>query len=747
MLPEGPSLTVVEGKRASRPDGVVLVLFGALAAALEVRSFGGLVVAYLGGWALTEALLRSPWASELRRVHAGWLLLLFLVSMVSVFARGEALGAYEGLAHVRVRLEDRARLSASLALDPPLLRGDRLQSLLLSAPSAEHVELTIAGREHRGVALGAGVFRIDVDPEGLALVDGPVHATLRVDGEEHDRVLRAIVPDAHPRALSLSRDGLRACAVSEETDELFVVDADGVTRTEVGDRPFACAFDQDGVWVARRRGLEHLGGVEREHPVTESPVRGQLTALLATELATFVAARVPPSTSEGVASEVRSIEGDAVAPLQGVADLLASVSLLDGTTGVVIALRSPARLVLLDATSLEVRAERPLIAPVIAMAARGARLVIATTDFSEDARPHLGNHFIDDQLVILDGATLAPLGILHTAGRSPAQDHAGDYDLGAGPRGLSFDGEGALIVAFEGSREVVRYADVVALGRGTVLPERHDVGSEDVEPHAPESAVRLTDGTFVVASPASGALVRLSGDTFRVESMAPASRDLLELDPERLRVRMGELAFGEATRSGVSCASCHLFGGSDGVPHNIGGRILSPTLDVRGIFGTAPYLRDGSYPRLSDLHEVAVEEYRGYRLPAGDRGATIEGFLASTVRAEIHTEVDPELARRGAELFVRAECVGCHVPPAFTDLGLHAGSALFPDHRFPTNVAALDTPSLRGVSESPPYLYDGRAETLREVLTAENREGRHGHTSALSDEELEALIAFLEALP
>jgi hypothetical protein len=125
-------------------------------------------------------------------------------------------------------------------------------------------------------------------------------------------VLRAIVPDAHPRALSLSRDGRRACAVSEETDELFVVDADGVTRTEVGDRPFACAFDQDGVWVGRRRGLEHLGGVERA-----LAVRGQLTALLATELATFVAARVPPSASEGVVSEVRSIEGDAVAPLQG----------------------------------------------------------------------------------------------------------------------------------------------------------------------------------------------------------------------------------------------------------------------------------------------------------------------------------------------------------------------------------------------------------------------------------------------
>jgi hypothetical protein len=42
-----------------------------------------------------------------------------------------------------------------------------------------------------------------------------------------------------------------------------------------------------------------------------------------------------------------------------------------------------------------------------------------------------------------------------------------------------------------------------------------------------------------------------------------------------------------------------------------------PTLDVRGIAGTAPYLRDGSYPRISDLHGVAQVLGRGFTLGAG----------------------------------------------------------------------------------------------------------------------------------
>ena len=46
-----------------------------------------------------------------------------------------------------------------------------------------------------------------------------------------------------------------------------------------------------------------------------------------------------------------------------------------------------------------------------------------------------------------------------------------------------------------------------------------------------------------------------------------------------------------------------------------------------------------------------------------------------------------------------------------------------------------------------PYLHDGRAMTLRDVLVAFNNNDKHGTTAHLSDEELFALEAFLLALP
>jgi len=43
-------------------------------------------------------------------------------------------------------------------------------------------------------------------------------------------------------------------------------------------------------------------------------------------------------------------------------------------------------------------------------------------------------------------------------------------------------------------------------------------------------------------------------------------------------------------------------------------------------------------------------------------------------------------------------------------------------------------------------LHDGRAKTLKEVFTEFNPEDKHGQTSHLSDEELQALVEFLKSL-
>ena len=58
-------------------------------------------------------------------------------------------------------------------------------------------------------------------------------------------------------------------------------------------------------------------------------------------------------------------------------------------------------------------------------------------------------------------------------------------------------------------------------------------------------------------------------------------------------------------------------------------------------------------------------------------------------------------------------------------------------------LTGLDTPTLKGIWETAPYLHDGSAATLLDVLTAQNRNDRHGVTSTLDDVELGQLVAYL----
>ena len=99
-------------------------------------------------------------------------------------------------------------------------------------------------------------------------------------------------------------------------------------------------------------------------------------------------------------------------------------------------------------------------------------------------------------------------------------------------------------------------------------------------------------------------------------------------------------------------------------------------------------------------------------------------------------------AERGRALFNRPGigCASCHKPGLFTDLQSYdVGTA------GPTDQGAreFDTPSLVEVWRTAPYLHDGSAATLRDVLTARNRSQRHGRTSRLSEQELSDLVEYL----
>ena len=85
-------------------------------------------------------------------------------------------------------------------------------------------------------------------------------------------------------------------------------------------------------------------------------------------------------------------------------------------------------------------------------------------------------------------------------------------------------------------------------------------------------------------------------------------------------------------------------------------------------------------------------------------------------------------AAKGFEVFKKAECVACHVPPLFTDLDFHNTGIGFAkpeaewDHgrKDATKADADDrkfkTPSLRNVALTGPYFHDGSGKTLDDAI-------------------------------
>ncbi len=102
-------------------------------------------------------------------------------------------------------------------------------------------------------------------------------------------------------------------------------------------------------------------------------------------------------------------------------------------------------------------------------------------------------------------------------------------------------------------------------------------------------------------------------------------------------------------------------------------------------------------------------------------------------------------AERGKELFYSKEtaCAVCHSSDLYTDRRLYDVGTSAPTDR-PGDV--FDTPVLFELWRTGPYLHDGSAATLREVLRERNQSDRHGRTSHLSDSQIDDLVAYLLSL-
>ncbi|MFC1762140.1 c-type cytochrome, partial [Planctomycetota bacterium] len=221
-------------------------------------------------------------------------------------------------------------------------------------------------------------------------------------------------------------------------------------------------------------------------------------------------------------------------------------------------------------------------------------------------------------------------------------------------------------------------------------------------------------------------------------------------------VRKGEMFFYDASlcfQNWQSCASCHPADGrpdalnwdlmNDGIgnPKNTKSLLLS--------HATPPAMASGARDSAEDAVRSGIRFIQFADRPDEDARA-IDAYLKSLTPIpspylkkgrSSPTELS-QTAKRGKQLFVRAGCASCHSGSLYTDLKSYdvgTGRDAQVGDKF-------DTPTLIETWRTAPYLYDGRAATMKDVVTTFNKNDRHGKTGTLTEEELDALVEYVLSL-
>ncbi len=182
---------------------------------------------------------------------------------------------------------------------------------------------------------------------------------------------------------------------------------------------------------------------------------------------------------------------------------------------------------------------------------------------------------------------------------------------------------------------------------------------------------------------------------------------------------------------------------------------------LAGIPGYRPYFRQA-------FGDDAITKERVAKALADYERTRMAGNSAwDRWRARGDASAVSEEGKRGHDLFFGAAACGqCHLGEQLTDYRFHnvgvgwdAKTATFLDEgRFTVTGQDVDrgafkTPTLRDVSLRAPYLHDGSARTLRDVVELYNRGGvANPWLSAkvfplgLTDTDMDALVAFMKAL-
>ncbi len=219
------------------------------------------------------------------------------------------------------------------------------------------------------------------------------------------------------------------------------------------------------------------------------------------------------------------------------------------------------------------------------------------------------------------------------------------------------------------------------------------------------------------------------------------------VNPNRVEtlVQSGEKYFNDATycfQNWQSCNGCHPGDGradgmnwdlmNDGVGNakNCKSMLFShvtPPSMISGIRASAELaVRKGfthiQFYKAEEIYAEAVDEYLKALEPVPSP-YLVDGELSAK-------------AKRGRKVFEKLKCTECHSGPYYTDRKMYV---IGDDVEFEKG---WDTPTLREVWRTAPYLFDGRAATMQEVFSVH----KHGIDGKISNKDAEDLSEYVLSL-
>lgn len=416
--------------------------------------------------------------------------------------------------------------------------------------------------------------------------------------------------------------------------------------------------------------------------------------------------------------------------------------------------------------------------------------------FNVVARPHTGELWVPHLLLAVDTAqpelnfetTVFPTVSTVAADGSAAErrllfrpaalpDAEGSFsDVVSGPRAIAFTPDGKMaLVANAQSEDVMVFDAESGFEIGLVRPLPSAMLEGIVVDHAGKRAYvdgrNTLDITVLALDPSDAvAPARVDGAPIRRVAIDPMPAPIRH--GQRLFYTANSAAFPVTTNFWVACASCHIEGGSDAVTWLFGVGPRDTPTNAGGPINTGFLLRQALLDSVEQYDIIFRVEQGGSYMHDNPAHQPDLQALAAFVNRAIPFPQNPYLApdgkltpsqERGRGTF-KSLCESCHPGAYYTDsalgnpaldfgepvvlhdIGTCVTTGPFPDRAAETiegelrSACEFDTPTLRGIFASAPYLHDGSARTLRDVVD------RLSYSANLPDADKDDLVAFMQTL-